>query len=805
MMKTVSWSALSSRQKIDVLLRPKHQIERAFVGQVQAIIDCVQQRGDQALIDYAQQFDQATLSKLVIDRASLAELSQSIELKLKAAIEQAYQNIRRFHQAQMPQMIDVVTQPGVRCQKHYRAIDKVGLYVPGGSAPLISTALMLAVPAQLAGCRQIVLITPPDQQGSVHPAIAYIEQKCGIEQVYLSGGAQAVAAMAYGTETIPKVDKIFGPGNRWVTQAKLMVGRDANGAMYDLPAGPSEVMVIADQAANPQFVAMDLLSQAEHGPDSQVMLCCSSEDFADQVKRAVEQFLQDLPRAEIAKQALQYSRIIVVEEIASAIDIANQYAPEHLILNIDQAEIWLEQVKRAGSVFVGRWTPESVGDYASGTNHVLPTDGYARSVSGLGLQDFMVAISVQQLSPRGVLSLANAVETLAATEGLDAHRQAVSLRREAAQQMAAESVDVLPKPRSDIAAMKAYSSAPVDLLTSIGWPKPKPVGEAQPNNVYLNANENPQDILLDQGLNRYPEPQPMALLAKFADLYGVPVNHILIGRGSDEAIDVLVRAYCQAGRDAIMVAEPSYGMYEVSANIQAAQLIRVPLVPPDFALSAQDFIDTYQANVKLVFICSPNNPVGNVMATDEVMKLCQALQGQALVVVDEAYIEFAAQQSASAHLAAQANLVVLRTLSKAWGLAGVRCGCVLAHAEVIAILQKVLAPYPVPMPVVTQVLSALTPKALARAECTTRQLITERQRLASELAKLAFVIKVWPSQANFLLVEVDDAGQLMSYCLQHQIIIRDRSSLPGLHNCLRISVGSVAENDRLLEVLRRKK
>lgn len=803
MMKVVSWSGLTPVQKMEVLLRPKHQVERAFVGQVQAIIDCVKQKGDQALIDYAQQFDRTALSKLVVEQSQIMALSQFVDVQLKSAIDQAYQNIRCFHQVQKPQAIDVVTQLGVRCQKQYRPIQKVGLYVPGGSAPLISTALMLAVPAKLAGCEQVVLITPPNEQGNVHPAIAYIAQKCGIEQIYLSGGAQAVAAMAYGTESIPKVDKIFGPGNRWVTQAKLLVGRDANGATYDLPAGPSEVMVIADQAANPKFVAMDLLSQAEHGPDSQVMLCCLSESFAEQVRLAVEEFLQDLPRANIAIQALSYSRIIVVKDIVQAIDIANQYAPEHLILNFDQAECWVEKIKRAGSVFVGCWTPESVGDYASGTNHVLPTDGYARSVSGLGLADFMIAMSVQQVSRTGLLALADAVETLAATEGLAAHERAVSLRRQVAQQMTGERSDtdmLLPKPRADIVAMQAYSSAPVELGKNAVLSKVADVSA-----VYLNANENPQDVLLGQGLNRYPEPQPLALLQKFSALYDVPMENILVGRGSDEAIDVLVRSYCQAGRDAIMIAEPSYGMYEVSANIQAAQLVRVPLVRSGFTLLAQDFIDAFRANVKLVFICSPNNPVGNIMAADEVVKLCQALRGQALVVVDEAYIEFADQCSMAGDLSSQKNLVVLRTLSKAWGLAGVRCGCVLADAAVISVLQKVLAPYPLPIPVIDNILTALVPEKVAVVEKSTQSLVAERERLSLALVGLHFVRKVWPSQANFLLVEVEDVHQLMAYCLQNQIIIRDRSHLPGLANCVRVSVGSVAENDRLLEILRRKK
>ena len=790
-MQCVNWAQLSAKQQSDVLSRPRAMADATFAAQVNDMIAAVKTGGDAALIQYAEQFDQVVLSELVVTAGEPV-----LPDDLRHAIDQAYDNIQAFHAAQLPQPLAVMTQPGVYCEKQYRPLQSVGLYVPGGSAPLLSTALMLAIPAQLVGCPEIVLMTPPNAAGGVHPAIEYIAKKCGITQIYLSGGAQAIAAMAYGTETVPSVDKIFGPGNRWVKQAKLQVAQDARGAMYDLPAGPSEVMVIADDAANPQWVAMDLLSQAEHGPDSQVILSCLSMEFAQQVEAAVEDFLQTLPRADIARQALQASRMIVVDDLAVAIDIANRYAPEHLILNMAAAEQWVARVQCAGSVFVGRWSPESVGDYASGTNHVLPTDGYARSVSGLGLLDFMLTLSVQRIEPWGLHALADTVECLAATEGLEAHRQAVALRRQALPDQTDGVPDdyALPAPRADIARMQGYSSAPLELNDAVQATEPD-------QRCHLNANENPTDVVLGMGSNRYPAPQPAALLRQFAELYVVTPTQVLLGRGSDEGIDVLLRAYCQAGRDAILVAAPSYGMYEVSAQIQGVDMQTVALSAPDFALKAADFLAAYRPSVKLVFICSPNNPVGNVISVEAVLTLCHALRGRALVVLDEAYVEFSRQGSLAQYLADTPNLVILRTVSKAWGLAGLRCGCVLAHPSVIAVLRKVLAPYPLPQPVVDTLTNALSHGQQAREQAAVAVLVAERDRLAAALDDMASVVRVWPSEANFLLVKVTDATALMTHCARHGVVIRDRSQMPGLGNCVRISVGSVSENDRLLAVM----
>ncbi len=392
------------------------------------IIAAVRTFGDSALYDFATQFDGCTLDQLKISEAEIDAAEDALSLDAKAAIDVAISNVRRFHQAQVPSDIDVEIGPGIRCERVSQPIDAVGLYVPAGSAPLPSTAIMLAVPAAIAECPQRILCTPPDKQGNVNAATLVAAWRSGITDIFKVGGAQAIAAMAYGTETIPKTDRICGPGSARVTAAKTLVASDPNGASIDFPAGPSEVLVIADACADPAFVAADLLSQAEHGEDSQVILLTDSRSLAEATVREVTRQLQSLPRQEIASKALESGRVVLTGDIATAIEISNNYAPEHLILQIENARTVLPQVRNAGSVFLGRWAPESVGDYCSGTNHVLPTYGVARSYSGLGVDQFMRQMTVQELTGEGLRSLAPAVLELSALEGLDAHGEAVRIR-----------------------------------------------------------------------------------------------------------------------------------------------------------------------------------------------------------------------------------------------------------------------------------------------------------------------------------------------------------------------------------------
>jgi histidinol dehydrogenase len=399
---------------------------------VRAILDRVQCGGEDGVRELSQQFDGVAREEFLVTEEEFTQAAESIDPVLKDALYRAKKNIETFHRAQQSSTpVDVETQPGVRCWIREVPIQRVGLYVPGGTAPLISTVLMLAVPAQLAGCREVALFTPPRRDGSVHPALLYAASLCGVREVYGIGGAQAVGVMRYGVRGIQPVEKIFGPGNQYVTAAKELVAEE--GVSLDMPAGPSEVVVFADHTARPRWVAADLLSQAEHGADSQVFLITPSIEFAAAVSREVEVLLCDLPRSEFARRSLEASAIVVVPEMESALQCINDYAPEHLILNCENARAVSERVQNAGSVFVGAYSPESVGDYASGTNHVLPTGGYARTVSGVGIHSFLKRITFQELTQAGLLELGPVVERLATEEGLEAHRLAVAVRLQSEQ------------------------------------------------------------------------------------------------------------------------------------------------------------------------------------------------------------------------------------------------------------------------------------------------------------------------------------------------------------------------------------
>lgn len=423
-MKTVVWQSLSEDQQNAVLERPAISDGANITSIVRGVLEQVQQDGDKALKALTAKFDKVEPASIRVSEKEIEAASLRLSEKMKQALQQAHQNISVFHKAQKAQPLKVETQPGVVCELVTRAINKVGLYIPGGSAPLPSTVLMLGVPSQIAGCRKVVLCSPPP----IADEILYVAKLCKIDEVYNVGGAQAIAAMAYGTETVSKVDKIFGPGNAFVTEAKRQVSNDFRGAAIDMPAGPSEVLVIADETADADFVAADLLSQAEHGPDSQVVLLTPSPMIADQVADAVQRQLKLLSRSNIAEKALGSSVIVVTESLTECIAISNSYGPEHLIVQTKNPREILPLLDNAGSIFLGHWSPESVGDYASGTNHVLPTYGYTRTYSSLGLADFSKRMTVQELSKEGLRGLADTVVTMAEAEGLDAHKRAVTIR-----------------------------------------------------------------------------------------------------------------------------------------------------------------------------------------------------------------------------------------------------------------------------------------------------------------------------------------------------------------------------------------
>ena len=410
----------------DLLERPASGIMDEIYGRVKTVVENVEVGHDKALIQYEQAFDNVILETLAVSQAELDEAAALVPAELRSAIDRAAQNIRKFHESQLPSLSKVETTPGVTCWQKAVPITKVGLYIPGGTAPLFSTVLMLAIPARTAGCSEIVLCTPPGRDGKVNPAILYAARVAGVNRIFKLGGAQAIAAMAYGTESVPKVSKIFGPGNPYVTAAKQIVS--LKDVAIDMPAGPSEVEVIADAQANPAFVAADLLSQAEHGRDSQVILLTTSAELIDKVQAEVNSQLALLPRNEIARVSLINSRIFLLHNDDEIIEMTNEYAPEHLIIQTQNASELAERVVNAGSVFIGPWSPESAGDYASGTNHTLPTSGYAKAYSGVNIDSFMRKITFQELTKEGLKSLGPVIETMAAGEYLDAHKNAVTVR-----------------------------------------------------------------------------------------------------------------------------------------------------------------------------------------------------------------------------------------------------------------------------------------------------------------------------------------------------------------------------------------
>jgi histidinol dehydrogenase len=422
-MKTVKYPVRDSWERL--LERPENDVRELFAT-AQTVLDDIRKNGDGAVLKYTKMFDGANLQNFQVSDDEINEAKKQVSIELKEAIQVASDNIKRFHQAQQVQETRIETMPGVLCWQKSKAIERVGLYVPGGSAPLFSTVLMLGLPAKLAGCEEIVLCTPPDSKGKLNPAILYAASLVGVTRVFKVGGIQAIGAMAYGTESVPRVFKIFGPGNRFVTAAKQMVS--LKDVAIDMPAGPSEVMVLADASANAAFVAADLLSQAEHGADSQVVFVTNDSGLLMEVEKKVSQQLAHLSRRKIAEKALVNSRLILVQNVEEMVCMANVYAPEHLIISMQNDEEMAEKIVNAGSVFLGNYTPESAGDYASGTNHTLPTHGYARAYSGVNLNSFTKKITYQKITPKGLLSLGPVIEKMAEAELLNAHKNAVSIR-----------------------------------------------------------------------------------------------------------------------------------------------------------------------------------------------------------------------------------------------------------------------------------------------------------------------------------------------------------------------------------------
>ncbi len=800
-MRILEWKSLSARERDAALERPAERDSPGTIAAARAIIDEVRRHGDAALLDLTLQYDHVRLTDLAVSGDEFAAAERALTRVQHAAIDTAIATVRAFHSAQMAPMLRVETAPGVVCERISVPVRAVGLYVPAGSAPLPSTAIMLAVPAAIAACPVRIMCTAPTRDGTADPAVLVAARRAGVERVFKVGGAQAIAAMAYGTVSIPKCDKLFGPGNAWVTAAKLLVAGDSAGAAADLPAGVSEVMVIADDGARADFVAADLLAQAEHSPDAQALLVTTSMALARNVARQVQDQMTALLRREILDASVANIRLLVVDSLEIAFAVANDYAPEHLLLQITDARRWLGHVSAAGAVFLGGWSPESMGDYCSGPNHTLPTYGYAKAYSGLALEDFQKRITVQELTPAGLQGLGPTAQVLAGLEGLDAHAAAVTIRLAALQNGddPQQLQPSLPAAANGPTAIKALARPEIASL--------KPYSHAAwlPSLTRLHANEAPWRPAGDDteaGLNRYPEPQPAALVQRLADLYGVAADNLLATHGSDEAIDLLSRIFLRAGTDAILQCTPTFGMYEVAARIQGAHVVEVPLErSQSWGLDPQRLLAAWRPHMKLVYLCSPNNPTANSLDPRALSTICEALDGKAIVVIDEAYIEWSRAPSVTPWLARFQTLAILRTLSKAHALAGARVGALLGHPELIALTKRVVPPYSLAQSTIEVALRSLTPDAVAAARVRLSDLLAEREYLQRGLQASSLVEIVWPSDANFLMIECHDAGRFMQRSMAGGSIVRDLRAHRLLGKALRVSVGTHAQNEALLNSL----
>ncbi|MBQ6747271.1 MAG: histidinol dehydrogenase [Bacteroidaceae bacterium] len=770
------------RQKWAELLKRPVMNTVSLNEMVRGILDQVKYNGDEAVLSYEETFDHVRLKSLAVTEEEIQEAEQLVSDELKEAIVLAKGNIARFHEAQRFNGVQVETQTGVTCWQQSVPIERVGLYIPGGTAPLFSTVLMLAVPAQIAGCRDIVLCTPPARNGKVHPAVLFAAKTAGVSHIYKIGGVQAIGAMAYGTQTVPRVYKIFGPGNQYVTAAKQLVSM--GDVAIDMPAGPSEVLVLADETANPVFVAADLLSQAEHGVDSQAVLVTTSVSLQQAVMKEVERQLNALPRKDIANKSLKYSRLILVKDMDEAIDMVNEYAPEHLIIQTKDYETLAKRIVNAGSVFLGKFACESAGDYASGTNHTLPTNGYAKAYNGVNLDSFCRKITYQELTAQGIGRIGKAIEVMAANEQLDAHKNAVTVRLQSVEyqleHLQQAKFDLKKLVRKNIWELAPYSCAR-DEYSGVDA------------SVFLDANENPYN----GPINRYPDPLQKTLKQEIAKVKGVGEEHIFCGNGSDEAIDLVYRIFCNPGVDNAVAIDPSYGMYKVCADVNNVEYRKVQL-DADFQFHADDMLKAADNQTKLMFICTPNNPTGNDMSHAEVEKLLQNFGG--IVVVDEAYFDFSEQPSFTQLLDKYPNLIVLQTFSKAWGCAAIRLGLAFASTEIIGLFNKVKYPYNVNMLTQQQALEAL--RNAQQTKEWVKILKEERTRLMQRFAELSLTEKVFPSDANFFLARVSDANAIYKYLVGEGIIVRNRHTVTLCGNCLRITIGTPEENDTLIEALK---
>ena len=737
--------------------------------QTQALLLDVQKRGDAALLDLTERFDGVRLQQTAVSTQAMRAALDGLDPGLRGALDVAAANIEAVHGAQRfhEEPVDVVR--GVRVWREWRALRRVGLYVPGGRTVYPSSVLMLAIPARLAGCQEIVMCSPPQRDGQIALAVLAAAGLAGVTEVHSVGGAQAIAAMAYGTVSMPRVDKIFGPGNAYVTAAKLAVFGDV---AIDMPAGPSEILVLTDGSVPAAWVAADLRAQAEHAADARAILVSTDPAIGAEVRGLLE--------GELSAQI----RVLSAAGMEAAVAFANDFASEHLTLACAEPDRWLTRISSAGSVFLGPYAPAAAGDYATGANHVLPTGGASRAFGALGVDAFGRMMQAQSLDRDGLLRLEPVVEAIAGAEELSAHKESVRVRRSGS--AAFPGLDG-PRPRSAILNMQPYEWEPPSarIASEAGVP------EGDVVRFDTNTSPWPGVSLSDLGplaLNEYPDTSYTVLTGALAAYTGVSPAGITVGAGADEILDMLAKAFIGPG-DPVVLSRPTYAMFRIVSEIAGGRVEAVPARGPD--LDRDRFLDASR-HARLTWLCNPNNPTGELLPLGFIETLAEGSPG--IVAVDEAYFEFSGVTAAGL-IERFPNLVLVRTLSKAFGLAGVRVGYALAGAPISAALRRVRPPGSIG--VVSEALGAHALGDQHGMRQRASSIVASRERLGGELVRIG--LEVQPSAGNFLLVRAGDGAA--SWLLRRGLVVRTFPSGSPLAGFLRITVRTADENARLVEAL----
>ncbi len=741
---------------------------------VQEIIAQVKTEGDKFLMEITKRFDNAELQQLKVTNEEIKSAYQQVSPEVIEALKAAKQNIETFHKAHIAKETKCETQPGVNVWRVFRPIEAVGLYVPGGKAAYPSTVLMNAIPAKVAGCQQIIICTPPQPDATCNPAVLVAADICGITEIYKVGGAQAVAAMAYGTESIPAVSKICGPGNQYVTTAKIQV---QNKVAIDMPAGPSEIMVIADKTANPEWVAADLLSQLEHAEDSQAILVTTNEDLANQVNEAIITQTNNAPRQEIIRESLKISRTIIAQDSSQVIEITNAYAPEHLEIITQENDYFLRKINNAGSIFLGPYTSEPLGDYATGANHTLPTTGFAKMYPPLSTESFGKWIQVQEVTEAGLYQLAPIVTTLAEQDGLPAHATAINIRLN----------NQIIKPIPPVQSRQAYTPPLSNRRSFEGLLLDFSERTAPPSPNVIKALK---DFIENDSLTTYPEYQD--LVPAIANYANVTPEQVLPTNGSDRGIDIIFRTFSSEG-DQVIIPQPSFAIFTQSAGIIGNQIVK-PYYSQDLSYPLAEVLAAITPATKIITICNPNNPPGTLTPVEDIEKIAQSAPNS-IVYIDEAYSEFSGV-TAVPLLNKYPNIIISRTFSKAFGIAAMRIGYLLASPELVIEMNKVRGPYEVNMP------AAIAARAaLADIESMTSY-VDEVMNAAKPLTEEFFQvnsIKYFPSSSNYILFVPEKPAELNQYFIDNNIRIRPRSG-PNIENTLRVSIGTVEQMKQFISV-----